>query len=95
MLSYLGKSVRPQLEMAVHQSARFLVNPMRSHKLAIIQIGRYLCDNCEWGLIFKVDKTKELEVYVDTDFAGESSCADADNAGNVLSRTGFVWCSKL
>jgi hypothetical protein len=36
MLSYLGNSIRPKLQMAVHQSARFLVNPMRSHKLAIM-----------------------------------------------------------
>jgi hypothetical protein len=43
-------------------------------------------------------------VYVDADFAGCWSAADADNADNVLSRTGFVicyancpliWCSKL
>jgi hypothetical protein len=104
MLSYLGNGIRPELQMAVHQSARFLVNPMRSHKLAIMQIGRYLCDNCERGLIFKVDKTKGLKVNVDTNFAGGWSCADADNADNVLSRTGFVicyancplvWCSKL
>ena len=104
MLSYLGNSIRPELQMAVHQSARFLVNPMRSHKLAIMQIGRYLCDNCERGLIFKVDKTKGLEVYVDADFAGGWSCADAENADNVISRTVFVicyancplvWCSKL
>ncbi len=70
----------------------------------IMQIGRYVCDNCEQGLIFKVDKTKGLEVYVDADFAGGWSCADADNADNVLSRTGFiicyancplVWCIKL
>jgi hypothetical protein len=69
-----------------------------------MQIGRYLCDNCERVLIFKVDKTKGLKVYVDADFAGGWSCADADNADNVLSRTGFVicyancplvWCSKL
>jgi hypothetical protein len=45
MLSYLGNSVRPELQMAIHQSARFLVNPMISHELAIMQIGRYLCDN--------------------------------------------------
>jgi hypothetical protein len=68
MLSYLGNSIGPELQMAVHQSARFLVNPMRSHKLAIMPIGRYLCDDHERGLIFKVDKTKG--VYVDADFAG-------------------------
>jgi hypothetical protein len=104
MLSYLGNSVRPELQMAVHQCARFSVNPMRSHELAIMRIGRYLCDNCDRGIIYKVDKKKGLEVYVDADFAGGWSSADADNADNVLSRSGFVicyancplvWCSKL
>jgi hypothetical protein len=35
MLNYLGNSIRPELQMAVHQCARFLVNPMRSHKVDI------------------------------------------------------------
>jgi hypothetical protein len=55
MLSYLGNSVsRPELQMAVHQSARFLVKPMRSQELAIMQIGRYLCDNCERALFSRL-----------------------------------------
>ncbi len=62
MLSYLANSVRPEIQMAVHQTARFLVNPMRSHELAIMCIGRYLCNNCECGITYKVDKTKGIEV---------------------------------
>ena len=90
--------------MAVHQTARFSVNPMRSHELAINRIGRYLVDNPDRGMVYNVDKTKGLEVYVDADFAGGWSAADANSADNVLSRTGFVicyancpviWCSKL
>jgi hypothetical protein len=104
MLSYLSNSVCPEIQMAVHQMARFSVNPMRSHELAIMRIGRYLCNDCERGIIYKVDKSKGIEVYLDADFAGGWSSADADNADNVLSRTGFVicyancpliWCSKL
>ena len=104
MLSYLCNSVRPELQMAVHQTARFLVNPMRSHELAIIRIGRYLVKNQDKGMIYHVDRSKGLEVYVDADFAGGWSAADAKNADNVLSRTGFVicyancpvtWCRKL
>jgi hypothetical protein len=90
--------------MAVYQTVRFSVNPMRSHELAIMHIGRYLCNNCEQGITYKIDKSKGVEVYIDADFAGGWSSADADNADNVLSRTGFVicyancpliWCSKL
>jgi hypothetical protein len=77
---------------------------MRSHELAIMRIGCYLCNNCKRGIIYKVDKSKGIEVYVYADFSGGWSSADADNADNVLSWTGFVicyancplvWCSKL
>ena len=91
MLSYLGHSVRPELQMTVHQTARFLVNPMRSHELAIMRIARFLCNNCKRGIIYKVNKSS-IEVYVDADFAGGWSSADSENADNVLSRTGFVIC---
>ncbi len=60
MLSYLANSVRPEIQMAVHQTARFSIKPMRSHELAIMRIGRYLCDNPEGGIIYKVDRTKGL-----------------------------------
>jgi hypothetical protein len=69
-----------------------------------MRIGCYLCNDCKRGIIYKVDKSKGIEVYVDADFAGGWSSADADNADNVLSCTGFVicyancplmWCSKL
>ncbi len=104
MISYVDNSVWPEIQMAVHQTAHFSVNPMQSHELAIMLIGWYLCDNAERGIIYKVDKSKGLEVYVDADFAGGWSVADSENADNVLSRTGFVicyancsiiWCSKL
>jgi hypothetical protein len=104
MLSYLGNSVRPEIQMAVHQTARFSVNPMRSHELAIMRIGRCLCNNCDRGITYKVDRSKGIEVYIDADFAGGWSSADTENADNVLSWTGFVicyancplvWCSKL
>jgi hypothetical protein len=39
MLSYLSNSVSPDIQMAVHQTAQFYVNPMQSHKLAIMRIG--------------------------------------------------------
>ena len=56
------------------------------------------------GIVFKPDTSKGVECYVDADFAGGWSKADADNSDNVLSRTGFVvfyagcpifWASRL
>ena len=104
MLIYLTGSVRRDIAMAVHQCARFSVNPMRSHELAVMRIGRYLLSSKDKGMIFTPDATKGLEVFVDADFAGGWDPTTADDADTVYSRTGFViryagcpllWTSKL
>ena len=90
--------------MAVHQAARFCIDPKLSHERAIKRIGRYLLGCKDKGIIFKPDISKGVECYVDADFAGGWPQADADNADCVLSRTGFVvfyagcpifWASRL
>jgi hypothetical protein len=77
---------------------------MQSHKLSIKRTEQYFVDNPEHGIIYKIDLSKGLKVYVDADFAGGWSVADLEIADKVLSRTGFVicyaycpiiWCSKL
>jgi hypothetical protein len=69
-----------------------------------MRIGQYLCNNCKRGIIYKVNKSKRIEVYVDADFAGGWCSADAGIVNNILSWTSFVicyanspliWCSKL
>jgi hypothetical protein len=78
--------------------------PMQLHELAIMRIRRYLCNNLDDGIIYNIDKSKGIEVYADTDFAGGWSVVDSNNADNVLFQTGFVicyanfpviWCSKI
>lgn len=90
--------------MAVHQTARFLNEPMLSHEKAIMRLGRYLLDTRKHGIIYKPDRSKGLECYVDADFAWGWTQADASNAENVLSCTGYVimyancpilWVSRL
>ena len=80
------------------------MNQMRIHELDVIIIGRYLVDNTDCVVIYTIDKTKGLEVYVDDDFSGSWDSSDSSNSDNVLSRTGFViyyaglpiiWSSKL
>ena len=71
--------------MAVHQTARFSNNPMLSHEKSIMRIGRYLLGTRKRGIIYKPNKSKGLECYVDADFAGGWSQANANNANNVLS----------
>jgi hypothetical protein len=104
MLNYLTGTSRPDLAMAVHQAARFCVDPKLSHERAVQRIGKYLIGTMDKGIIFKPDITKGIECFVDADFAGGWNQADAIDAGSVLSRTGYVimyagcpltWCSKL
>ncbi len=85
MLSYIANSVRPEIQMAVYQTAGFSVKPMQSHELAIMRIGRYLCDNTAPGIIYNVERSTGLVVYADANIAGGWSAADSDNADNVIS----------
>lgn len=104
MLNYLEKTTRPDLATAVHQCARFCENPKRSHEKAVHRIIKYLISTKDKGLKFIPDKSKGIECYVDADFAGNWNSLDAENAANMLSRTGYViffmgcplvWKSKL
>ena len=104
MLQYLQGNTRPEISMAVHQTARFCNDPKLCHEKAIVRIGRYLLHTKDRGIIYDPDKTRGLECYVDADFAGGWLNADSDDAENVMSQTGFIimyancpiyWSSKL
>ena len=91
MLSYLQNTRCPEISMAVHQTACFSNNSMLSHKKSIMCIGWYLLDTHTRGIIFKPEKSKGLECYINADFACGWSQANAENADNVLSWTGYVF----
>jgi hypothetical protein len=104
MLTYITGSVRPDIAMATHQSLHFSVHPKRSHEQAVIVIGRYLLSTKEKGMLYKSNLSNGIEVFVDADFAGGWDSANAMNAENVSSSTGYVifyagcpifWQSKL
>ena len=104
MLNYLQATTRPDLAIAVHQAARFCIDPKLSHERAVNRIGKYLIGTANQGMIFKPDKSKGLECFVDADFAGGWNQSDARDAGTIMSRTGYVimyagcpltWCSKM
>ena len=103
-LNYLQGNTKPEISMAVHQTARLFNDPKLCHEKAIMRIGRYLLHIINRGIIFEPDKPKGLECYVDADFSSGWSQADANDADNVMSRTGFIimyanctiyWASKL
>jgi hypothetical protein len=103
MLTYMQGTSRPEIAFAVHQAARFCIDPKLSHERAIHRIGKYLQGTGDKGITFMPDASKGLQCYVDADFAGGWNKGDATNADAVLSRTGYVimyagcpvhWCSS-
>ena len=59
ILNYLTSTTRPDLAMAVHQAARFCIDPKLSHERAINRVGKYLIGTVK-GLVFKPDPSKGL-----------------------------------
>ena len=104
MLSYLQGSVRTDISMEVHQCARFCNDPKLSHERALNRIVKYIIRSLGNGLIYKPDKDKGIECYVDAEFSGCWNSEDPSNPANIMSRTGYaimyagfpvVWVSKL
>jgi len=66
-LNFLEKSSRPDIAYAVHQCARFAVNPRTCHKYAILRIGRYLMNTKHIGMTMRPNNNP-LELWCDADF---------------------------
>ena len=77
MLTYLIGSVRPELQMTMHQGVRFNNNSEWLHEQAVMRIGSYFLGLMDHGIVYSPDPFKGVEVYVDADFAG---MWDPDNA---------------
>ena len=90
MLTYLQANSRPEMSMAVDQTARFCNKPILTHEKAIKQLSRYMYRTKREGIVYNLDLPKGIECYVDADFAGDWQQADSHEPDNVLSRTGMV-----
>ena len=95
MLNFLTNSTHPELSFAVHQCARFCNDPKMVHEQVVKRIIQYLLstvgkDDPEAyeGLVFKVDRTKSIEVYADAAFAGDWNQSWSQEPSSVFSRTG-------
>ena len=89
-LNYLEKSTRPDISYAAHQCARFTETPRKSHGQAVRWIARYLKGTRDKGIIMKPMESKELEMYVDADFAGNWKQCESSNRDNARSRHGYI-----
>ena len=89
-LNYLAKATRADIAYATHQCARFTSCPKHEHGEAIRWLGRYLKGTKEQGMILKLVKGKELELYVDVDFAGNWDSKETEDRDTARSRHGYV-----
>jgi KUP system potassium uptake protein len=103
-MNYLEKSTRGDIAFSVHQCARFMANPMRSHGEAVKRIGRYLLGTKDKGYVVRPDPTKSFECYVDADYCGNWDPLKAEDPNTAKSRSGYVimyhgcpvvWASRL
>ena len=63
---------------------------MLSREKAIKRLGRYLSHTRKEDIVYIPDTSKGLECYVDAELLGGWQEASANNADNVMSRTGMV-----
>jgi hypothetical protein len=84
---------RSEIAYAVHQCARFAHQPKMEHAKAVKWIGRYLKGTRTEGMILRPDPTKQLEVFVDADFAGNwDPDIAAKDRSTARSRHGYYIC---
>ena len=113
MLNYLVNCTHPEMSYAVHQCARFCNDPKHVHEQAVKRTIRYLLNTKRnlngsnhgtQGILYRPDKSRSIDTYVDASFAGEWNTSWSDEPSSVMSRTGYVilyancpiiWCSKL
>ncbi len=104
MLLYLSCNTRPDLAYSVSQTSRFNHCPKKSHAVAIKKIVRYLKGTADKGIVVKVRKSLDIQVFVDSDFAGLYKQDPDAEPSSAKSRMGYIiflggfplyWKSKL
>jgi hypothetical protein len=89
-LNYLEKATRSDIAYITHQCACFTTAPKEEHAKAIRWLGRYLKATRDKGLIFRPDKGRGLELYVDTDFTGNWDPKETQDRDTARSRHGYI-----
>ena len=69
-LNYLERGTSSSISFITHQCARFTTAQKVEHSKALQWLGQYLKRTRDKGLILRPYKDRELEVFVDADFAG-------------------------
>ena len=103
-LNFLAQNTRPDISCAVHQCAKYSINPKQSHGFAVKRICKCLRATMDKGLILCPDGTHQLHAHSDSNFAGNWTPLFAHLRESHFSRAGCVitysgcpifWQSKL
>ena len=101
---YLERGTKSDISFITHQCARFTTASKVEHAKALRWLGQYLKGTRYKGLIVRPSNARELEVFVDVDFAGnwdKNEAWDRDTArsqhGYILSYHGcpIIWKSQM
>ena len=89
-INYYEKCTRPDISYQAHQCSRFVTDPRVEHGTAMRWLARYIHGTADKGIIYKPDQRRGLEVFVDSDFAGNFDKNDLDNPDTARSRHGYI-----
>jgi hypothetical protein len=89
-LNYLEKGSRSDIAYITHQCARFSQNPKMEHAQALRWLGRYLRATRHKGTILRPCYDKDMEIYVDADFAGNWDANETWDRDTARSRHGYI-----
>ena len=89
-LNYLEKCTRPDIAYATHQCARFTEDPKMEHAKAVRWLARYLKGTLNQGIIMHPNIDKDLQMYVDADYAGNWHKEESHDRDTARSRHGYI-----
>jgi hypothetical protein len=91
-LNFLAQTTRPDIAFAVHQCARSVSKPNKSHQDAVKWLCHYLVGTRSKGIILRPGFQHRPTAYVDANFTGTWHKDFAHLCETALSRTGFIIC---
>ncbi|CAL8176432.1 unnamed protein product [Prunus armeniaca] len=93
-LMYLT-TIRPDMKFVVSLISRYMSNPTELHMEAAKRILRYLRGTTDFGVFYKKGGKGELNVYTDSDYAGDQEDRKSTSGYVFLFSSGVVsWSSK-
>ena len=94
-LLYLAGATRPDISYAVHKLAQYCSSPTTEHWNLVKRVLRYVKGTVGLGLLYQRQDNSLLEVYSDSDYAGDMSDRKS-TSGYALVKNGAVvsWKSK-